>query len=170
VGHRRTRHGIGICIAGTGLALAPLSAASADKHPPAHNASPAAVCAAAKKEQQSSSSVGLSIEKAIASGDFAAARREMLNAYNTDLANVQKVQGFLKSAPADVQAAFKDLVGFVRQIRTDIQEADSEQQLVVSFESMGDNPKLATDGTTIQTWFASKCGGAGATPTSSSSP
>jgi hypothetical protein len=146
-----------------------LTTASAKKHQPPHNPSTATVCAAVKKEQQSSSSVGLSIEKAIASGNFEAAKREMLNAYDTDLANVQKAQDVLESAPADVQAAFKDLIGFARQIRTDIQDADSEQQLVASFESVGENPKLATDGTTIQNWITSKCGGAGVTTTSSSS-
>ena len=169
--YRRTWQGIGVCVVGVALALAPLTAASGEKHRPSHNnSSTATMCADVRKEQQSSSSVGLSIEKAIESGKFAAAKQEMLNAYNTDLTNVQKAYGVMKHAPANVQAAFTDLLGFVQQIKLAIQNANSEQQLVASFENVGKNPMLATDGTTIQNWFASKCGGSVGTSTTSSVP
>jgi type VI protein secretion system component VasF len=153
-----------------GLALVPLTAASGRQHQPSHSPSTATVCADVKKEQQSSSSVGLSIERAIQSGNFTAAKREMLNAYTTDLNNVQRAYGVTKQAPANVQAAFRDLLGFVQQIKTAIQNANSEQQLVASFEYVGKDPTLATDGTTIQNWFASKCGGSAGTTTTSSVP
>ena len=168
--HRRTWQGLGLCIIAVGLALAPLTAASAKKHKPAHNPSTATVCSDVKKEQRSSSSVGLSIEKAIASGNFTAAKQEMLNAYNTDLTNVEKADAVTKQAPANVQAAFRDLLGFVQQMKSAIQNAKSEQQLVASFENVGKNPTLATDGTTIQNWFTSKCGGSAGTSTTSSVP
>jgi hypothetical protein len=153
-----------------GLALAPLTAASAKKHQPPHNPSTATVCADVKKEQQSSSSVGLSDEKAIESGNFTAAKQEMLNAYETDLTNVERAYGVVKQAPADVQAAFRDLLGFDQQLKTAIQNANSEQQLVASFENVGKNPTLATDGTTIQNWYASRCGGPVSTTTTTSVP
>jgi hypothetical protein len=73
----------------------------------------------------------------------------------------------IKQAPANVQAAFKDLLAFVQQIKTDIQNANNEQELITSFENLGKNTKLATDGTTIANWVASKCGTAGTTTTSS---
>jgi hypothetical protein len=168
--HRRTRQGIGVCIIAVGLAFAPLTIASAKKHQPSHNPSTATVCADVKKEQQSSSSVGLSIERAIETGNFTAGKQEMLDAYKTDLTNVQKADGVMKQAPANVQAAFSDLLGFVHQIKTAIQNANSEQQLVASFENVGKSPTLATDGTTIQNWFASKCGGSVGTATTSSVP
>jgi hypothetical protein len=161
----RTWQGIGICIIGAGLALAPLTAAGASKKH--HNPSPSAVCTDVKSEQQSSSSVGLSIERAIQSGNFATAKQAMLRAYNADLNNVRKAYGVIKTAPANVQAAFKDILTFAQQIKTAIQNANSEQQLLVSFESLDKNPKLATDGTTIANWFVSNCGGSAATTTSS---
>ena len=51
----------------------------------------------------------------------------MLNAYNADLANVNKALGVIKTAPANVQAAFKNLLSFETTFRNDIQNASSEQ-------------------------------------------
>jgi hypothetical protein len=170
VGHRRTRQGIAVSVLGTGLALTPLTTASAKRHMPSQHTSTARVCAEVRAEQQSTSSVGLSVERAIKSGNFAAAKQAMLSAYNADLNSVAKANGVMKQAPAAVQAAFNDLLTFVEQIKTDIQNANSEQQLVASFETLGKNAKLATDGTTITSWFSSKCGGSTGTTSSSSIP
>jgi hypothetical protein len=168
VRHRRTCQGLGVCLAGAGLALAPLTAAAASRHHPSnHTPSTATVCADVKKEQESSTSVGLAIERALQSGNFGTAKQEMLSAYDTDLGNVQKAYGVIKQSPPNVQAAFKDLLTFVQQIRADIQNANNEQELVTSFESLGKNTGLATDGTTIANWVASKCGTAVTTTTSS---
>ena len=117
------------------------------------------MCQDVKNEQSGSSSVGLAIEKAIASGNFAAAKQAMLNAYNSDLGNVQKALGVIKSAPGNVQAAFKNLLTFVQQIRSDIQNASSEQGLIASFETLGKNTQLQTDGVTIANWYTGVCGG-----------
>ena len=81
------------------------------------------MCKDVKSEQTGSSSTGLAIEKAMTSGNFATAKQAMLNAYNGDLGSVQKALGVIKTAPANVQAAFKNLLTFVKQIRTDIQNA-----------------------------------------------
>jgi hypothetical protein len=94
----------------------------------------------------------------------------MLTAYNTDLNSVAKANGVANQAPAGVQGAFNDLLTFVEQIKADIQKANSEQQLVASFETLGKNPKLATDGTTITSWFSSKCLGSVGTTSLSSIP
>ena len=75
------------------------------------------MCQDVKNEQSGSSSVGLAIERAIASGNFAVAKQAMLKAYNGDLGNVQKALGVIKTAPANVQSAIKNLLTFVRQIR-----------------------------------------------------
>ncbi len=168
--HHRVWQGIGIGFIGAGLALAPLTAASAKSHSSHHNPSTSAVCADVKAEQKSSSSVGLSIERAIASGNFATAKQAMLNAYNGDLDNVQKALAVIKQAPPNVQNAFKNLLTFVKQIKSDIQNANSEQQLITSFETLGKNTQLATDGTTIANWVASKCGGPLVTTTTASTP
>ena len=157
---------VGICsgVLGLTLALAPLTAASAKTHKPKHHSTKgsnpkAAMCTDVKNEQAGSSSVGSSIEKAIAGGNFAAAKQAMLNAYNADLANVNKALGVLKSAPPNVQAAFKNLLSFETTFRNDIQNASSEQALIASFATLGKDTQLETDGTTIANWYTSVCGG-----------
>ncbi len=153
---------------GVALALAPMSAAGARTHHKGkHHSSgsvkgsnpKAAMCQDVKNEQSGSSSVGSAIGKAIASGNFAAAKQAMLNAYDADLGNVQKALGVIKTAPSNVQTAFKNLLTFVQRIRNDIQNASSEQGLITSFESLGKNTQLQTDGATIANWYASVCGG-----------
>jgi hypothetical protein len=158
---------VGICcgVLGVTLALAPLTAASANGHKPKHSASTkgsnpnSAMCKDVKSEQSGSSATGLAIEKAMTSGNFATAKQAMLNAYNADQGSVQKALGVIKTAPANVQTAFKGLLTFVKQIRTDIQNASSEQGLITSFETLGKNPQLQADGVTISNWYTSVCGG-----------
>ena len=65
------------------------------------------------------------------------------------------------------QAAFKNLLTFVQQVKTDIQNASSLQGLVASFESLGKNTQLVGDDTTIANWYASVCGGSIITSTTS---
>jgi len=168
VKHHRTWQGLCIALVGVALTLAPMSAASAShkKHHPSHtsghtngSAPNSAMCQDVNKEQTGTSSVGLSIEKAMQSGNFAAAKQAMLSAYNTDLGNVQKALGVIKTAPANVQSAFKNLLSFVQQVKNAIQNASSLQGMVAAFETIGKNPQLASDGETIATWYTSVCGG-----------
>jgi hypothetical protein len=164
---------LGIVVGALGFALTvvPVSAASATSH--GHHASTnvkgsnpnSAMCKDVKTEQTGSSSLGTSIEKSITSGNFAEAKQAMLNAYNADLSNVQKALAVIKTAPPNVQAAFKNLLSFVQQIKNDIAGASSLQGLATSFGTLGKNTQLASDGTTIADWYASVCGGPLVTPT-----
>jgi hypothetical protein len=173
---RKRSRWVGICcgVLGLTLALAPLTAASAK--PKHHGTSTkgsnpnSAMCKDVKSEQTGSSSTGLAIEKAITSGNFATAKQAMLNAYNGDLNNVQKALAVIKTAPPNVQSAFKNLLSFVKQIKTDIQNASSEQGLITSFASLGKNPQLEADGVTISNWYTSVCGGSLVTTTTASIP
>jgi hypothetical protein len=168
VRHRSKWQGLCIGVFGVALTLAPMSAAGAHtNHKGKHHSSgsvkgsnpKAAMCLDVKKEQSGSDSTGQAIEKAIASGNFAEAKQAMLNAYNADLGNVQKALGVIKTAPGNVQAAFKNLLTFVQQVRNDIQNASSEQGLITSFATLGKDTQLQTDGVTIANWYASVCGG-----------
>jgi hypothetical protein len=177
VKQRRWWQGICIGLVGVALTLAPMSAASAHGKAKHHSGTStkgsnpsSAMCQKVKTEQTGSSSVGLAIEKAMTSGNFAAAKQAMLNAYNTDAGNVQKALSVIKSAPSNVQTAFKNLLTFVQQIKTDIQNATSLQGLVTSFESLGQNQKLVADGTTISNWYTGVCGGSLITATTTSLP
>jgi hypothetical protein len=165
VQHRRTWQGICIGLVGVAMTLAPMSAASAHQKRHGHgthtngSAPNSAMCQDVKTEQTNSSGLGTSIEKAMQAGNFAAAKQAMLNAYNADAGNVQKALSVIRTAPANVQAAFKNLLTFVQQVKTDIENASSLQGLVASFESLGKNTQLVSDGTTIANWYASVCGG-----------
>jgi len=174
VKHHRTWQGLCIALVGVAPTLAPMSAASAShkKHHPSHHtngsAPNSAMCQDVKKEQTGSSSLGLSIERAMQAGNFTAAKQAMLSAYNTDLGNVQKALGVIKTAPANVQAAFRNLLSFVQQVKNAIQNASSVQGMVASFETIGKNPQLASDGETIAAWYTSMCGGTLPTTTTTS--
>jgi hypothetical protein len=170
---------VGVCtgVLGVMLALAPLTAASAATHNSKHHSTKtkgsnpnSAMCKSVKNEQAGSSAVGTSIEKAMTSGNFAQAKAAMLNAYNVDEGNVQKALSVIKTAPPNVQSAFKNLLTFVKQIRTDIQNASSLQGLVASFATLGKDPQLETDGATIANWYTSVCGGTIVTTTTVSIP
>jgi hypothetical protein len=161
---------------GAALTLAPISAASA--HTKKHQGSShvkgsnphSALCADVKSEQNESSGVGSAMEKAIASGNFAATKAAILKAYAADAGDVQKALGVISTAPANVQSAFKNILTYVQQIRTDIENSTSLQGLLMSFESLGKDPKLVTDGTTITNWYTSVCGGSLVTTTTVSIP
>ncbi|MGA2472128.1 MAG: hypothetical protein ABSG39_01360 [Acidimicrobiales bacterium] len=174
---RRWWQGICIGLVGVALTLAPMTAASAHGKSKHHSSSStkgsapnSAMCQKVKTEQTGSSSVGVAIEKAMESGNFAAAKQAMLSAYSTDAANVQKALAVIKTAPSNVQSAFKNLLTFVQQIKTDIQNASSLQGLITSFESLGKNQQLVTDGTTIANWYTGVCGGSLITATTTSLP
>jgi hypothetical protein len=161
---------VGICagVLGLTLALAPLTAASAKSTK--GSAPKSAVCKAVKSEQNGSTAASSAIEKAMTSGNFAAAKAAMLQSYDTDFGQVQKALALVRSAPPKVQAAFKDLLSFVKQLRTSIQNSTSLTGLLSSFETLGKNQKLETDGTTIANWYAGLCGGTLVTPSTVASP
>ena len=151
--------GIGAAVLGLTLALAPLTAASAKSTKTKGSAPHSAMCKTVKSEQSGSSAASSAIEKAMTSGNYAAAKQALLNSFNVDFNQVQKALGVIKGAPPKVQAAFKDLLSYVKQLRTAIQNSTSVTSLLASFESLAKNPKLVSDGTTISNWYTSVCGG-----------
>jgi hypothetical protein len=144
-----------VAVAGVVLTLAPAGAASAGASKPNANS---AACRAIKKEQASATAAGFAIEKALAAGHFAGAKRQMLKAYDTDLRNVTRAFRTITSAPPNVRAAFKDLRTYVRQVRGDISNAKSEQQLVTNLQTLAKNAQLQNDSSTIASWASSVCG------------
>jgi len=160
---RRGRWWTGICISGAGLMiLAPLGTTNAGA------ASKGALCRAVKAEESSSDSVGLSVERAVASGNFAASKQAMLQAYGSDERNVSTALATAKSAPPAVRSAFTNLLSFVRKVRNDIQSSKSFPGLLSSFERLAKDPRLVRDGTTIEQWDSSVCGAP--TTTTSTTP
>ncbi len=152
-------------VLGLTLALAPLTAASAKSTRTKGSSPKSAMCKSVKSEESGSTAAEGAIEKAMTSGNFASAKQAMLSAYNVDFNQVQKALAAIKKAPPKVQSAFKDLLSYVKQFRTAIQNSTSVTSLLASFETLGKNPKLETDGTTIANWYTSVCGGTLVTPT-----
>ncbi|HEY1653075.1 MAG TPA: hypothetical protein VGG09_14420 [Acidimicrobiales bacterium] len=151
-----------ICISGALVTLAPLASASAGA------SSKTAVCRAVTTEEHTSDTVGLSLERALASGNFASSKQAMLGAYGTDQRNVSQALAAAKSAPPAVRAAFTNLLSFVRQVRNDIESSTGFKGLLSSFGRLAKNPKLVSDGAVIAHWDASVC--PSSTTTTSSSP
>ena len=120
--HRRTWLGLCIGVIGVALTLAPMSAASAhSKQKPKHHTTKhsnskkgsnpgSSMCQDIKSEENGNSQVGVDVEKAIESGNFATAKQALLNSYGADVSSVNKALSVIKSAPANVQAAFKNLL------------------------------------------------------------
>ena len=81
------------------------------------------MCKDVKSEQTGSQLAASGIEKAVTSGNFAAAKASMLKAYNLDYGQVQKALAVIKTAPPKVQAAFRNLLSYVKQFSTAIQNA-----------------------------------------------
>jgi hypothetical protein len=156
VKERRTRLAACIGVAGVVLALAPMGAASA--RPNDNPGANSAACTAIKNEQAGATAVGLTIERAMASGNLKAAKRQMLDTYNADLRTVSRALKKMKSAPLNVRDAFQNLRTFVGQISRNVKNAESEQQIVASFQSLSKNSQLQADATTIAAWAASVCG------------
>ena len=152
--HRRTGAAACIAAAGVVLSLAPLGASSAGA-----KASPnSSTCKAIAREQAGETAAGFAIEKALASDNFGAAKRQMLKAYNKDLSNVTRALATIKTAPPNVRAAFRNLRTFVGRIRGDIKGATTVSQIETELQSLDRDPQLQADGTAIATWAASVCG------------
>lgn len=165
---RQRSRWVGICagVLGVTLALAPLTAASAKSTKTKGSAPNSAMCKTVKSEQSGSTAASGAIEKALTSGNYASAKQALLNAFNVDFNQVQKALSVIKTAPPKVQAAFKDLLSYVKQIRTAIQNSTSVTSLLASFETLSKNPKLESDGLTISNWYTGVCGGTLTTTTS----
>ncbi|HWF15899.1 MAG TPA: hypothetical protein VG244_06955 [Acidimicrobiales bacterium] len=121
-------------------------------------ASKSALCRAVKAEETSSNTVGASLERAVSSGNFAASKQAMLQAYGSDQRNVAQALAAAKSAPLAVRSAFKNLLSFVRQVKNDIQSSKGFPGLLSSFARLAKNPRLVRDGATIEQWTSSVCG------------
>jgi hypothetical protein len=153
---RRRRTGAAACVAVVGvvLSLAPIGAASASAKVNPHSRA----CKAIAREQAGATAAGFAIEKALGSGNFGAAKRQMLQAYDTDLANVTQALAVIKTAPPKVRAAFNNLRTYVRRIRADIKRAKTVSQIESELQTLGRDTQLQADGTTIASWVASVCG------------
>jgi hypothetical protein len=183
MGKRRQLLGVSVAILSFALACAPMAVASASNNnhgqkaknhhhtskpkPKAKTASKGSdptntICLDVKNSESSSSTLGPAIEKAIAggaTGSFASLRQELLTELNVPLKSEGAALAALKSAPANVQAAMKNLISFDSTFRSAIANSTSLAQLEGSFASIAAGaPALQADATTLTNYVTSLCG------------
>jgi hypothetical protein len=177
--------GVSVAILGLVLACAPMAVASASNnnhgHKPKshhHTSKPKAktktktaskgsdptntICLDVKNSEASSSTLGPAIEKAIlggATGSFASLQQELLTELNAPLKSEGAALAALSSAPANVQAAMKNLISFDSTFKSAIANATSLSQLEGSFATIAAGaPAIQADATTLTNYVTSLCG------------
>ncbi|HEY1832473.1 MAG TPA: hypothetical protein VGG38_19705 [Acidimicrobiales bacterium] len=182
---RRVLQSISVAVIGLALAIAPLTLAGASskgkshKHNTHHTTKKkntkkktttttsasskgsnpgSALCKDLKAEESQSESLGGTIGAALESGNFATAKQEMLTAINQGLKEASPALSVLQSAPSNVQAAMKALIGFDGQLKSAIENSTSLATMESSFETLGTNPKIQADGTTVSSYVTAQCG------------
>jgi len=156
------------------LALAPASLASAKSHhstkhkthkthkttkPAAQGLVPGGSVCTFLDDQAGSSHIASAMESAIESGNFASAQSTLLNLFSLIAKDAPTAEAALKSAPANVQAAFKTMISFDAQFKTAIAGATSFAGLGMALASLGQNPALQSASTTVGNYASEKCGG-----------
>jgi hypothetical protein len=187
VRQQRVVKGFSVAVLGFALACAPMTVASAHskKHhsKPKHHAAKTVaksglnpgskLCAEAYAGDSNSGDVGSAIEKAMisaeTSGNFDAAKQEMIAAVNASLKEEGPAEAALRSAPANVQAAMKGLFAYVQSWETAINNASSFTQFATSMEALTQASGVKTDATTLASYLTQQCGPA-PTPTTVSVP
>ena len=177
--------GLSVAILGLALACAPLAVASASNNNHGHKSKnhhhtskPKAkakaktaskgsdptntICLDVKNSEASSSTLGPAIEKAIlggATGSFASLQQELLTELNVPLKSEGAALAALSSAPANVQAAMKNLISFDSTFKSAIASATSLSQLEGSFATIAAGaPAIQADATTLTNYVTSLCG------------
>ncbi|MGO8860937.1 MAG: hypothetical protein ACLQRH_09250 [Acidimicrobiales bacterium] len=182
---RRLLQGISVAILGLALACAPMAVASANNNNNHHKAkshhhskskpkaksktksaskgsdSSATICTDVKNSQTSSASLAPGLEKAFesgATGSFASLQQALLAELNAPLKAEGEALSVLSSAPANVQAAMKGIIGFFGSFKSAVASATNLTQLEQSLQSLGNNATLQADAMTLENYVTSLCG------------
>lgn len=186
VTRRRAATWMGVVALGVGLALFPTSVASAaqysttmrhgatahemsshkkhkKKHKKAKAKTPVAsssaksVCSFLDNEA-GSAKIASAVESAEQSGNFASAKQTLLDLFDQIAKDAPSAEADLRSAPANVQAAFKTMISYDAQFQTALENATSFSQLGSAFASLGNNPTLQAASSTVGSYATSLCG------------
>jgi hypothetical protein len=172
---------MGIGFMGLALALAPMSLASAgiakskshhkSTSKPKGGTNPGSpFCKGLVALEKNETGIGVNIEKAIESGNFATAKSAIAAAFNQDLKSATSAGGLISDAPKNIQTDFKTILAGVKQIESTIESSSSLQGLESSFETLGENSKFEAAGTQLGDYVTSQCGDITGTATTVSVP
>jgi hypothetical protein len=177
VGQRRIVQTFSVAVLGLALACAPMAAASAhsNKHhkskPKHHSTKTAAkgglnpgskLCVTLAQAESSSGNLGTAMEKSIEqgmeSGNYASVKAAMLASINASVKDEGEAESALSGAPANVQAAMKDLFTFVGTYKTAVENSTSITQLATSMESLAGTSQVEADALTVSNYVTAQCG------------
>ena len=149
--------GIGAGVLGLTLTLVPLTAASAKSTK--GSAPNSAMCKTVKSEQTGSTAASSAIEKAMTSGNYAAAKQALLNSFNVDFNQVQKALSVIQDGTAQGADGLQG-PALVRQATADgDSELHQRDEPCGIFRDPGQEPEVGDRRMTISNWYTSVCGG-----------
>jgi cobalamin biosynthesis Mg chelatase CobN len=182
---RRSVQGFSVTVLGLALACAPMAVASAHSkkhHPkPKHHSTkvvkaglnPGSKLCVEAYAGDNSSAAGSALEKAMVSaetsGNWTAAKQALDSAMNASLKEESGAEAALRSAPANVQAAMKNIFSYVQSFETAINNSSSFQQFATSMETLVQNSAIQADSTTLANYLTQQCGPAPAPTTTTTS-
>jgi len=166
---RRHRSMVTILVLGIALALVPVSVASASTKHKTHKTHkttqttkaglvPGGSVCTFLDNQGGSAKISSAIESAVQSGNFASAQQTLLKLFSEIAKDAAAAEAALRSAPGNVQAAFKTMIGYDAQFKTAIASATSFAGLGMALASLGNNPTLKSASTTVGQYATAKCG------------
>jgi hypothetical protein len=120
------------------------------------------LCSYIRSEEKGSSSAGAAFAKGLVAGNASSAKEALVKAFGAVGTDIQKAenQSFVKSAPANVRAAFKGLAAGVNKLKTALSHANGMTTLEQSFSAVGANPAFVKDNNTVDKWATGICGSA----------
>jgi hypothetical protein len=160
-----------ILVLGIAVALAPVSVASASHshHSTKHKTHkttqttkaglvPGGSVCTFLDNQGGSAKISSAIGSAVQSGNFASAQQTLLKLFSEIAKDAPAAEAALRSAPGNVQAAFKAMISYDAQFKTAIASATSFAGLGMALASLGNNPTLKSASTTVGQYATAKCG------------
>jgi hypothetical protein len=160
VRHGRVWQGMYFGVIALALTLTPLSAAGAGSPmSSAHHAAPnGRTCHDVENVQPNPTALSKVLAKDLSSGHFEAAKKAMVTSYGTVVNNVNKAESVIKSAPANVRAAFKALRSYEEALENTVSGESSMTGIDNALARASNNTHIASYGGTIQNWIHSVCG------------
>jgi len=186
MGTHRFTTGLGALALGLMVALAPVTVASAGthhgvatdagkhkkaKHKPTKTGTQQAattsapLCTFLNGESSNSAKLGATIEQAVESGNFAAAKATLLGIFNDAVGEGAKEKAAIAKTPANVQAALNTLIASDSKFQAAVSSATSFQGLEQSLVTLGQTPGLSSAAETVATYADSSCTATSTTPT-----